>query len=138
MGNKIFSFVILLIILGCDPQIVDSQIKIDKIKKKEDFKFFYTKFCSDSLFQISRINFPLKSETYDIDEESFGVSKLSIQEWKYMDFKHLGQEYQSSLNVLDEFATLIIQKKETGISVKYIFELSKNQWFLVKVIDEST
>ncbi|GAA4450426.1 DUF4348 domain-containing protein [Rurimicrobium arvi] len=99
-------------------------------KELEDFDSFLNRFSSDSIFQTSRILFPITSSLYDIDNGQTDTERITRNEWTFSNLKSTGfvlKVYKS-----EKVDTLNIQGKETGISVNYIFELIDGKWMLVK------
>lgn len=144
MKSILFITTIILATISCSTgennnKDQDSQEPIDESEIiVEDFDVFFTKFCSDSVFQFARIVFPLTVEAYDIDSDKFDTSNLDITEWDFVDFKKIDSSYIVELNKTDTNSVVNIQIAETGVSVNYIFEIQKSKWTLVKIIDEST
>jgi hypothetical protein len=113
----------------------------------EDFDTFFLYFQNDSVFQVSRIKFPLKYYIYDFDLgiDSLGeivdlTTKREVifnkDEWVYESFNQykkrifkVGEtEYDVELQIID-----------TGVSITYTFKFSNNnKWYLIEVKDEST
>ena len=81
--NKILFFKFLIIIsslflYSCDKREINRISESNKRKNIiEDFDRFYDKFHKDSIFQISRIKFPLDGAKFDSGEEM----KWSINNW---------------------------------------------------------
>jgi hypothetical protein len=104
----------------------------------ENFDVFFEKFSSDSLFQRSRIKFPLPVETYDIDLDSNIKSTMEAGKWDFFNIKELDSNYIITPRKKKDQNIINLQKKETGISVDYIFQKQGDKWIMVKIIDEST
>jgi|SRR3954471_3659958 len=105
----------------------------------ENFDLFIEKFSNDSEFQVSRINFPLNVETYDIDDESYEKSTIKKSEWKFFDLKNLDEKKIRKINRdVDNNYILNIQIMDTGVFVDYIFKSKNNEWILIKIVDKST
>ena len=49
----------------------------------ESFELFFKKFSSNQNFQEERIKFPLKTYSYDIDENKTNVSILNKNQWEF-------------------------------------------------------
>lgn len=104
----------------------------------ENFDHFFSKFSSDSTFQVSRIVFPIAVERYDIDKGSFDYSKMDRTEWGFYNIKELGNEYITAINKTDSTNVFTLQLSETGVYVEYLFIIQNNKWMMVKIIDQST
>jgi len=141
MRNRIITTIIalLLIFASCsDRNINPEKVRSQKSNNNvENFEVFFEKFSTDSVFQQSRIGFPLPVDTYDTDTENFKRSTVSATEWSFFDIKNLGKKILKTSKEKDRI-TVNIQIEETGVSVNYIFRQQKNDWLLIKIIDEST
>lgn len=106
---------------------------------KENFDVFFSKFSSDSLFQSSRIKFPLRNEIYNSDTNGYEVSNIHIEKWKFFNIKKLPSNYIRKLSNKDVFKYVLnIQILDTGVNVDYIFMALNEKWILVNIIDSST
>jgi hypothetical protein len=103
----------------------------------ENFEVFFEKFSSDSVFQKSRIKFPLPAETYDIDKGSYLKSATNAAEWSFFNIKELDRKILTTSKEKDQ-NTVNIQIEDTGVSVDYIFRKQGNKWKLTKIVDSST
>ncbi len=100
----------------------------------EDFDKFYKKFHSDSLFQLSRIDFPLEglpafAEEQFFEEGSFEWQKESWdlhREINYKEFPDINVEIVRKEAEVTEFVDM-----GSGFGLERRFELRKQQWFLV-------
>ncbi|PLK44822.1 DUF4348 domain-containing protein [Emticicia sp. TH156] len=138
-------FVLLLLVfiisMSCNNQSKESANKIvskGMNLKEESFDDFFHSFSRDSVFQNSRIKFPLLVIIDDIDEKEqklitqkdwgfFGIAKLSKPKYIQTVEKINSQEYH-----------LTIQMEDTGVYVVYVFKREKNSWMLTQMIDSST
>ena len=104
----------------------------------ETFESFMEKFSLDSLFQESRVVFPLKKKY--LNEDLKEVEKLvEAADW-----------WRLILEATDNYSMRYFENKkvnqgvvefrgiENGISLTYIFELKNGEWFLVEMEDLST
>ena len=122
-----------VLIVSCKSSKDTSSKPIKISSKVEDFDSFYDKFHSDSIFQKSRVNQPLKGQKFDGTEvihwtkDNFGLVKKRVYD---IDTALYKVNYQKSAN---EF----IQKvwiEDSGYSSEYKFKLIGNKWFLVSVV----
>lgn len=120
--------------------------KINKITNEENFNEFILKFNKDSIFQISRIDFPLKVKESDFEKE-YRLSEIIIQKANYqkMDFTYLEsykkQEYdkfEQDIKIEKNSAVIKIRGIDNGIFADYIFEKRNGKWYLITWIDSST
>jgi hypothetical protein len=114
------------------------------VQKQENFDVFFNKFQKDSIFQIDRIDFPLKCYIYEsgsyMDDEGNVVdldnSEIVFEKenWNYQIF--VG--YKNFISkITDSEYNLELQIEDTGVSINYIFRLYNDFWYLVEIKDES-
>lgn len=100
----------------------------------ENFDRFYDRFHSDSLFQLSRIRFPLGGYRADGVEHA----KWSQKDWPLMRTRIYDvdtTEFKISYRKSD---TEFIQKvwlEDSGFSSEARFRLINNRWYLVYILD---
>ncbi len=106
---------------------------------KEDFDDFFKKFDSDSVFQRSRIKFPLTIITIDETGENNVEKYISKNE-----INHIGVNKLTELNMAFKKKRLTVDKVEvqfqienTGYEKDYLFARSSGKWFLILVKDLS-
>ena len=108
---------------------------------KEDFDDFLSKFMRDSLFQLERVKFPLKSQQWNTGE----VDSVRIERsnWKMVRF-FLGEEYRPQ--IYDNFKGEMRDTDErlfcwegidNGINVEYRFYRFDGKWYLIEFRDFS-
>jgi PBP1b-binding outer membrane lipoprotein LpoB len=144
MKNKIQLIVIIIfLLLSCSSQERPQNMRVKNESKKiesvvvENFDTFFLKFSSDSIFQVSRIIFPLKAEINDVDD-GYSVSEMSQKEWGFINFSQLGSEYLIKVIKSDTSNVVNLQINDTGVYVDYIFRFIEGKWIMVKVADSST
>ncbi|MEO0331261.1 MAG: DUF4348 domain-containing protein [Bacteroidota bacterium] len=110
---------------------------------KEDFNIFLDKFVADSVFQISRIKFPVKFVTIDYDTYQQVDTVIVKEKWNY-DPIYLREEKQSQ--IYDNFDMRLRDTNErifswhgikNGINVHYYFKRIDGRWYLVAFEDTS-
>lgn len=107
--------------------------------EKDSILSFLNRFCMDSNFQYDRIVFPIvhieKLDAYDEDDI---VSNIRKEEWKYVNFRNLPNDYIVNIDESSDISfKLNIQIEDTGVSVFYVFELVDCIWYLTNIINES-
>lgn len=108
--------------------------------EKESFSVFFSRFCADSSFQFSRINFPLRyvypeQEVYDEPEI---VKEIAKEAWTFTNLLGLPKSRITEAAETDGAERrLTFQIEDTGVSVEYIFRLIDCSWHLAEVVDES-
>ncbi|UTA66525.1 DUF4348 domain-containing protein [Emticicia sp. 21SJ11W-3] len=106
--------------------------------KEESFDDFFHRFSRDSVYQNSRIKFPLLVIIDDIDEKE---QKLITQkDWGFFDIAKLSKPkyIQTVEKINSQEYHLTIQMEDTGVYVVYVFKREKNSWMLTQMIDSST
>lgn len=147
MKKTTFIFAILIFLIGCNElkeKNIQNQTQIVNGNKekihREDFDSFFLKFSSDSVFQISRIKFPLKKSILDITDE-LEETKILKNEWDFISFK----DNNSSLNGFNYIKTKSDASQvkyemrgiDNGILIEYIFQKEENEWYLIEIQDLS-
>ena len=112
---------------------------------KEDFETFFLDFATDSMFQSSRIAYPISYYSIDIEDnqEEYVYNKNDF--W-YIDFT---MDIEASTQIVDAYEPLIIKEDnskilyvrkgiDNGIRIEYHFEINKiGKWHLIKIVDTS-
>lgn len=101
------------------------------VSNPENFEAFNKQFHSDSLFQLSRVAFPIKG--WHIDgtnrskwtKETWEMHKTPVQD------KSPYPEYNHNLTITDSLITEKLWLKESGFDFERRFKLIDNKWFLV-------
>ena len=115
------------------------------IQQDSSFQAFFLQFSGDSLFQISRIQFPLKYSYFEGYSDSLMVERIEVNDWNYIDFKDDSLAYK---NIEDAYQIHFIEKGQdrveylrkgidNGINMNYAFKRIVSQWFLVEIVDRS-
>jgi hypothetical protein len=107
-----------------------------KTSSFEDFDEFYRKFTSDSLFQMSRIKFPLAGKSVD----EFDVKEWTKENWSLMktmifdiDTATYKTEYKKSSK---EFKGKV-WIEGSGFNYEFRFEVINDRWYLVYALDQN-
>lgn len=110
-------------------------------KAEEDFDDFIYKFISDSLYQLDRIKFPLKSQQWDLEEVD--STRIERNNWKTVRL-FWGEQYRPQ--VYDNFKREMRDTDErlfcwegieNGINVEYRFSRIMGRWYLTEFTDLS-
>jgi len=101
--------------------------------KAENFDRFYERFHADSLFQLSRITFPLEGLPSFADENQFAEEfKWEADSWElhkpinYKEFPDLKRELEREDSLIKESVNM-----GNGFALERHFALKGNQWYLV-------
>jgi hypothetical protein len=111
---------------------------------KENFDSFLLKFSTDSIFQVSRIKFPLEFKTLDYDTFKELKKTINKKDWRmdniFMNEEKVSQIYDNfSLNIKDTDERVFRWVGvENGINVLYFFKRIEGKWYLIKFEDTST
>ena len=147
MKNLVVIFLIGILLFSCKE--VNNNLKQNQTPKrnvlnkssisKENFDVFFDKFSNDSLFQHSRIKFPLRNEVYNSDNKEYEISKIDKEKWKFFNIKGLPANYIIKLSNKGDYQHVFnVQIIDTGVNVDYIFMALDGKWMLINIIDSST
>ena len=111
----------------------------------DNFSDFIERFSTDSVFQLNRTKFPLKTKRYDIDTDHDTVQFLERANFEMIDFRKTKSEGKydqwEQMIVVDKSGTtarIEIRGIENGIMVDYLFEKKTGIWMLIEIDDSST
>jgi hypothetical protein len=129
-------FIISTLIISCKSPSVTSNQESESKSSIENFDEFYIKFHSDSVFQMSRIVFPL---------EGISVDGFEQQEWTRENWEILKTsvydidtaEYKWSVNKTAKEFVEKIWIEDSGFSLEYRYKIIKGKWFLVYAEDQN-
>ena len=128
---------ILSIIVSCDKF---KKTRTKSINNKEvtieNFDKFYDKFHIDSLFQMSRIKFPL--EGYQFDSE--GKTNWSKTNWITLKTKIYDidtTEYKIEFKKTDKSFSEKFWVENSGFWSEYKFEVINGKWYLVYAVEQN-
>ena len=115
---------------------VENEITVNN-NSIESFNLFFKKFSSNQNFQEERIKFPLKTYSYDIDENKTNVSILNKNQWEFS--KLYSNKFLKKIKKINsKNYIVVIQISDTGVLVEYYFTIDKYKWYLIKIVDQST
>jgi hypothetical protein len=129
-------FMILFLLLNCKSSHKSASKSIDSKASVEDFNGFYDKFHNDSVFQLSRIVFPLKGIKINaVDENEWNKDNWPLMKTRIYDIDttQFKVEYKKTENAFTQQFWL----KDSAFSSEYRFELIGNKWFLVYAMDSN-
>ncbi|WP_125720273.1 hypothetical protein [Flavobacterium ustbae] len=113
----------------------DSITKPTKKELPENFEEFNKKFHSDSLFQVSRVDFPIGGkhvsgfEQYNWTRKNWQFQAVPVAENTAI------EDYQHSLVKTDTLITEKFWIPDSGFEVERQFKLINNKWFLIYYSD---
>lgn len=162
----LLSFLLILFLINCtNPKTKTTSIDSDTTSKintdtnpieqkatsdipenvDDKFETFLKYFNNDSVFQISRINFPLKIKISESQTDTT-LSEISIPltEFKKVDFTYdqsystrQYDKYNQKVIVTGNKAAIQIRGIDNGIYVDYEFEKKNGKWLLKTWTDKS-
>lgn len=128
---------ILFLMINCNSSHKNTSKFSESKALIEDFDRFYDRFHNDSLFQISRITFPLNGlnidgldEKNEWTEDNWPLMKTRIYDIDTNQFK---TEYKKTENAFMQKFWL----QDSSFGSEYRFELVGNKWFLVYAMDSN-
>jgi hypothetical protein len=115
------------------------------VEDVEDFEKFHRKFFSDSIFQLSRIIFPLeaadsnliygdqKVEDQENDEFFIKNNKLYLKKegWNYLKTHVANNEFSVSFEKKGSIVWEKVRSKESEWAITFKFSLIENRWMLI-------
>ena len=146
-------FLALILMSKCSiPKEGDSSKKEETVKivkeemSVESFDKFFLRFGSDSIFQFSRIQFPLSKEVFDLYDDKVAKEEVSSGQWRFVNFSKDVNAFKKEIDafkiIIEEKEPGLVQYKrigiDNGILMEYLFKLKKGKWYLVRLSDMST
>ena len=123
-------------------------VHIQTIKNcNQSFEEFFEQFAKDSLFQKSRVKYPLKESYYeDLESSEITIEMVSKSDYHYLDFTEdqnaMNREYSQYKIVIEKIDENNIYYRnvgiDNGINIIYKFKLIDRCWFMIEIEDKST
>lgn len=142
--------VMVILMSGCGETKKEEALKAGETAPKtreiirEEFDTFFKRFSEDSVFQLSRIDFPISYYSVDIEDnkEEFVYDKNDF--W-YIDFTEDRQAATRNTDAYEpviekgDLKTRYIRKGiDNGIRIEYYFERNATgEWYMVEIVDNS-
>ncbi len=105
----------------------------------KDFNLFFDLFSKDSIFQTSRIRFPLKRMTQEIEKDSPSIGWIKKEYWKFLKLENkVFDNYSIEIQENIDAAIIEIRGIENGIYVNFNFIKENDKWILILWEDYST
>ncbi|MGC3945568.1 MAG: DUF4348 domain-containing protein [Chryseolinea sp.] len=109
---------------------------------QSDFKDFFERFSTDSVFQLSRIQFPLEVKLWIEEEKPLEKQLWNRGDWKYSSFYYEGEyasrsidAYTQKVKSYGDTVKLEIRGVDNGIYTDYNFVKVDGDWILVSIRD---
>lgn len=140
--TTLFGLLLLVLLESCSYQQNDKSGSYDAMKtekrnqydnfkfKSADFVAFYNKFISDSIFQISRVKFPIKGHYADFGgEQNWNKENWPMMKW---DLREEIKETEDSVSIEQSDNRLFFGSygRDCGFSFEMTFEKIKGEWYL--------
>lgn len=108
-----------------------------------DFNSFLTLFNSDSAFQLSSIDFPMKVQEINRESDHELTEKIiDKSNYKRLDLSdnlsNSNNNFTREIKINNNSATVEIRGIESGVKVDFFFERENGKWKLITWIDSST
>lgn len=142
------SFLILIILLSfsCQKQNKDSanksvlkiEIKKSDIIQDEDFENFFERFNNDSIFQVSRVDFPIKVIELDTDNLKEDTLELNQTNYYFQEIAKESRDYNIEKSISKDSTKIILKGIDNGIYKEIFFFMDNGKWKLKTWSDLST
>jgi hypothetical protein len=103
----------------------------------ESFNVFFNRFSTDSAFQISRIEFPLKLTIIGGEGESDTTKFLQKKDWSFAHAQPEKKIITKPAQTGKGMANIHFFIEDTGVSVYYKFVSRRGKWWMTSIRDES-
>lgn len=110
----------------------------------DDFKIFLSYFNKDSIFQISRIRFPVPYKELELSDSSDLVNKIyEKKNHHHFDFslqksEKTIEQYKEEMRINKNEAVIEVRGIDNGFIMDYFFQKINGRWMLITWIDSST
>lgn len=106
---------------------------------EEDFDHFFRLFNHDTVFQVSRINFPLKVKINNDDLELVDYVILK-EEYTTVNLDKKPEERDYNQQIILKKDTVVIEQRgiNNGVFIDYYFKRINGKWQLATWVDVST
>lgn len=143
MTKYIFILSISFIFFNCKNDINSKLITIETNKidysinnkndinaSSESFEKFFIKFSNDSLFQVSRINFPINVVEFNSEKIIEETIELNRENYYFQNIRKNSKDYTIEKKIKQFDATVYLKGIEKGIYMELFFEKKNGHWFL--------
>jgi hypothetical protein len=165
MKNTIIFLIVGLLFLSCKNKVSSTDIiendsiisvNIEEIKDfvemqsnkncGQTFDDFFEQFAKDSLFQNSRVKYPLKESYYeDLESSEITINMVSPSKYHYIDFKEdknaMDREFDQYQVIIEKIDNKNVYYKnvgvDNGINIIYKFKLIDGCWYMIEIEDKS-
>jgi len=133
------------------PNTIKENVTVTKEIRKiasnvdDNFTTFLQTFSQDSIFQITRVKFPLKTTQWEDPETGVVTNLLGVTEYSALDFTYPKDaltrkydRYTQKINITENSCVVQIRGIDNGIFTDFFFEKLSGKWFLVSWDEKST
>ena len=134
--RKIFNQICLLIFIGSLSVLTQCNGHLGKSTNVENYNEFYSRFHSDSLFQLSRISFPIGGFILNEDGEPEPWTK---ENWLMHRIKATDIDttlFKVQITQTPDSVSELIYIEDGGFMARRTFKLKDGKWYLVFYSDE--
>lgn len=110
-----------------------------------DFSLFLERFSKDSVFQVSRVKFPLKTSVWEDPEVGMVEKLINKTEYTTLDLTYPDDamtrefdKYTQKINLQGNKCVIEIRGYDNGIYSDLFFEKINGKWTLISCEDHST
>lgn len=141
-SKKIKSFALFLLLFeafsSCSAKRSSDSLSINSNSKIEEFSIFYDRYLNDSLFQMSRIKFPLPGINTEEMSLSDTVYYWHKETWALHKNSRIDTSiYNSKKMVTDTLAVVEISLEDSGFLIRSEFRPIDGKWYLTYYIDSN-
>ena len=131
----IFLLTSLLLIASCTNR-GNNPVRATQESIDEDFYTFFKKFVTDSLFQVSRIEFPLEMSVLD-DYQDVMRGAITMEQYRFMTFSPEGS-FLVRPETSENEQTVVFRMEETDIRTYFVFKKDNiGKWRLMRYDDRT-
>jgi len=154
LRNVFYILILLVIFLSCKKEKnisieigknlpSNTEVKVSK-QVDNDFNVFFKLFNQDSIFQMSRVDFPLKIKTLDGEYELINQI-VKKEEYRITEFligntqtNHEYDNFKQDIVLGEEEVIVSWVGIDNGIAVEFMFKKNNGKWMLITYVDHST
>lgn len=129
-----------LIIFGCEKHhvVLTSKVQKREIANEEDFDIFLDRFNTDSSFQISRVNFPVKVVEFNTEKLTEDTLILNQTNYHFNQINKKSKDYTIEKVIASDSAEVLLKGIDNGIYREFFFSKKNGIWKLNTWNDLST
>ncbi|CAN5422082.1 hypothetical protein BH09BAC6_BH09BAC6_04200 [soil metagenome] len=114
---------------------VNRKTLVTKKGARDDFDSFFYRFKTDSLFQLSRVKFPLKLTVIDDDGDT--IKLIQKKDWRFIFHQKEDKEIVKKIVTGENMVNVDLMIEDTGVSINHYFVNTNGKWLLTAIKDAS-